>query len=105
MPATQVNVEYFFRLLYETIFGPRSPLDFTALSAFIADLWLWIIFIGYALSVAGLLVIVYATMRLFELRKREEEFYSTLIAGPEEAGDMLLKSRGMQPLFLLVPLL
>ncbi len=98
MPATQVNVEYFFRLLYETIFGPRSPLDYSALLAFAANLWLWIIFIGYALSVAGLLVIVYATMRLFELRKREEHFYNTLITGPEEATDMHPRWKHIQAL-------
>ncbi|MDP2655725.1 MAG: hypothetical protein Q8P17_04365 [bacterium] len=78
--ANQANVEYFFRLLYDLIYGTHASLNYDAFSAFVAHLWLWIIVIGYALSVFGLFVIVYCTVRLFELRKREEEFYSTVIA-------------------------
>lgn len=89
MPATpQANVEYFFRLLYDLIYGSHASLNYDAFASFVAHLWLWIIFIGYALSVIGLFVIVYATVRLFELRKREEEFYSTVIASPEKGGGM-----------------
>jgi len=88
--SPQANVEYFFRLLYDLIYGSHASLNYDAFTAFVAHLWLWIIFIGYALSVIGLFVIVYATVRLFELRKREEEFYSTVIASPETG-------RGMHP--------
>ncbi len=73
MPATQANVEYFFRLLYDLIYGAHASLNYDAFTAFVSQLWLWIIVIGYVLSVAGLFVIVYATVRLFELRKREDE--------------------------------
>ena len=79
----QLNVEYWFRLLYEcfrgTCYGPTGSVG---LSAFLAHLWLWIVGIGYALSVVGLFVIIYCMMRLFELRRREEEYYSTLITAP-----------------------
>ena len=77
MPSSQANVEYFFRLLYDLIYGTHASLNYDAFAAFVAHLWLWIIVIGYALSVIGLFIIVYCTVRLFELRKREEEFYST----------------------------
>ncbi len=80
-PGDQVNVEYFFRLLYNCFHG-GCHITTTGLSAFLANLWLWIIAIGYILSVIGLLVIVYCMVRLFELRKREEEFYTTLISTP-----------------------
>ena len=53
-----------------------------------AHVWLWIVIIGYILSVAGLFVIVYALVRLFELRKKEEKDYGTLILAPEAAGSM-----------------
>lgn len=76
MPSSQANVEYFFRLLYECFHGTCYG-SMAGFSSFVAHLWLWIIVIGYALSVFGLFVIVYCTVRLFELRKREEEFYST----------------------------
>jgi hypothetical protein len=85
MSANQLNVEYFFRLFYEcfhgTCYGSTGPVGF---SAFLAHLWLWIIVIGYALSIVGLFVIIYCTVRLFELRKREEEYYGTLLLAPDE---------------------
>lgn len=86
MPGQQINVEYFFRLLYEWIYGPHAVFNYAGFQAAIAHIWLWIIVIGYALSVIGLFVIVYATVRLFELRKREEAHYSTPIASPEATG-------------------
>lgn len=84
--GNQANVEYFFRLLYEWIFGPHAVFNYAAFQAAVAHVWLWIIIIGYALSVIGLFVIIYVTMQLFELRKRESEFYSTPITAPEAAG-------------------
>jgi len=88
MPATQANVEYFFRLLYNLLYGSHASLNYPAFTSFVAQLWLWIIVVGYALAVIGLFVIVYVTVRLFELRKREEEFYSTVITLPQTAGGM-----------------
>ncbi|MDP2651885.1 MAG: hypothetical protein Q8O94_01995, partial [bacterium] len=87
MQAEQLNVEYWFRLLYDCLHGGcyGSP-GFSGLSAFLAHLWLWIIVIGYALSVIGLFIIIYTTMRIFELRKREKEFYATLIPSPGTVG-------------------
>lgn len=78
MPSSQANVEYFFRLLYDCIYGTcYGSVGYAGFVAWLAHVWLWIIVIGYALSIFGLFVIVYCTIRLFELRKREEEFYST----------------------------
>jgi len=85
MQANQANVEYFFRLFYECLRGTCYG-SAAGFSAFLAHLWLWIIVVGYALSVIGLFVIVYATMRLFELRKREAKYYGTLILAPEVSG-------------------
>jgi len=86
MVATQINVEYFFRLLYELFYGAHAPANYSVFSAFAAHLWLWIIVIGYALSILGLFIIVYSTVRLFELRKREDAYYSTLLLAPETKG-------------------
>jgi len=80
----QVHIEYFFRFLYECLygacFGSTGAVKF---SASLAHLWLLIIIVGYALSVIGLFIIVYCMVRLFELRKREEEYYRTLIPAPD----------------------
>lgn len=78
--AVQANIEYFFRLIYECFHGGcYGPVNLSWLT----DVWLWIIVIGYALSVIALFVIVYCTIRLFELRKREEEYYGTLLLAPD----------------------
>ena len=83
----QANVEYWYRLLYECIRGTcYVSVPTTGVSAWLANLWLWIIIVGYALSLIGLFVIVYCTMRLFELREREEKFYSTVLVAPDAAG-------------------
>ena len=87
MPATQINVEYWFRLLYECLYGAcYGSVESAALSTWLAYLWFWIVIVGYALSILGLCVIVYTTMRLFNLRKHEERFYSTLLVSPESQG-------------------
>ncbi len=88
MPSSQANVEYWFRLLYDLIYGAHASLNYDAFTSFVAHLWIWIIIIGYALAVIGLFVIVYCTVRLFELRKREEEFYATPILAPEGKSGM-----------------
>ncbi|MBU6214570.1 hypothetical protein KGM48_01880 [Patescibacteria group bacterium] len=86
--AEQANVEYFFRLLYDCMHGGcyGSP-NLAPLLALLAQIWMWIIYIGYALSIIGLFMIIYSTVRIFELRKREEEYYGTVILAPDaEAG-------------------
>ena len=84
MQNQQINVEYFFRLLYDLFHGTQT--DTTVISAFLARVWLWISVIGYGFSIFGFFIIIYATTKLFELRKREEEFYNTLLVTPEAAG-------------------
>lgn len=85
--GNQANVEYFFRLLYEWIFGPHAVFNYAGLQATVAHIWLWIIYIGYIIAVLSLIVIIYLTIQLFELRKREDVFYSTPITPPETSGD------------------
>jgi hypothetical protein len=88
MGPEQANVEYWFRLLYNCIYGAcyGSP-GITGLEAWLAHLWLWITVIGYILAVIGLIVIVYCIVRLYELREREAEYYSTpLIPAGAEGG-------------------
>lgn len=86
MTGNQLNVEYWFRLIYDCFHGTcYSSSGPVGLSAWLAHLWIWITVIGYVLSVAGLFIIMYTIVRLFELRKREEKYYNTLILAPETA--------------------
>ena len=90
MPSSQANVEYWFRLLYECLHGGcyGGSVNTAQFSAWLAHLWLWVVIVGYILAVIALIVIIYCTMRLFELRKREEEYYGTLLLAPETEGGM-----------------
>src|SRR3954466_15903770 len=78
---TGANVEYFFRLLYDLLFGGIH--GGATLAATAASWWVWITLIGYLLTLIGFSVIVYTTVRLFELRHKEEEQLGTLILSPE----------------------
>lgn len=82
----QANVEYWFRLLYECFHGAcggGGSVDTSQLTAFISHLWLWIIFVGYIIAILALIIIIYCIIRLFELRKREEEHYGRLLIAPD----------------------
>ncbi|OGG67809.1 hypothetical protein A3E65_02825 [Candidatus Kaiserbacteria bacterium RIFCSPHIGHO2_12_FULL_56_13] len=81
---TGLNLEYWFRLIYECVTG--GCYGVASLSVWLAELWQWIIIVGYAIIVLGLLFIVYAMMRIYDLRKREEEQLGELIVAPEAGG-------------------
>ena len=83
MTERQLNIEYLFRKLYELFFGPQGAVNYSQFSAFLAQVWLVIIYVGYALSIISLFVIVYCMVRLFELRAREDAYYGTLLFAPE----------------------
>lgn len=55
-------------------------------TAWVAHVWVWITIVGYLASVIGLFIIIYCMVRLFDLRRREEEFYKTLILAPDVTG-------------------
>lgn len=65
------------------LFGASSGSSLATLERFAAHIWLAVVVLGYLVSLAGFVLIVYILMRLFDLRKREEEHYETLIGAPE----------------------
>jgi hypothetical protein len=90
LPETQqLNVEWLFLTIYNLLFRGGATIDWSAFTNWVAGIWFWIVIIGYTLSVLALGVIVYITMRIFDLRHREEHFYTTLIEDPNarEAGN------------------
>ena len=89
-----LNIEYFFRLLYDllhgsgaatgTVVAPSGGGFFSGLSGglasfllFLSHLWLFITVLAYLLSLFLIGVLVYSTMRLFQVRKEEEPKYAT----------------------------
>ncbi len=87
MDSQQLNIEYFFRLLYAIFSGTTADLNLTTLQIFLAKAWVIVMIVGYGSSLIGFALIIFITMRLFELRKREEEYYSTLIVAPATTGE------------------
>jgi hypothetical protein len=86
LPETQqLNIEWLFLVLYTFLFGGETAIHYDALAALMAELWIWIIVIGYIFAACSLIMIIYLTLRIFELREREEEFYTTLITDPNAA--------------------
>lgn len=83
MPSLE-NVFVFFYAL--THGGATSGTGYSGFQASMAHLWFWIVIVGYILSIVGFFAIIYIYMRLFELRKREEHYYSTLINPQETVG-------------------
>ena len=83
MEASQVGLGSLFTNFF-LLFGV-SGVGLAGLAQFASHLWLAVIIIGYFVSLVGIIVVVYALMRLFELRQREEEYYGTVLAAPEAA--------------------
>jgi hypothetical protein len=56
------------------------------IAGYLTNTWLWITWIGYIVTVLGLVVVVYTMIRLYDLRKREKEQLEELIISPETEG-------------------
>ncbi|MBU6321369.1 MAG: hypothetical protein KGI78_01875 [Patescibacteria group bacterium] len=67
------------------VFGLAAGPSFAALERLAANVWLWIVVAGYAISFAGMTLLVYIMMRLYDLRQREKAYYETLIGAPVAA--------------------
>ena len=79
-PVHFLNVEYFFRLLYDLFHGSGgSTASFSAsgLLSFLSGLWLFFTVLAYLFSLAAIGVLVYATIRYYQVRKEEEPKYAT----------------------------
>ena len=80
-PIHFLNVAYFFRLLYETVFGVSGG-DYTVL---LHQTWAILSTVAYAVSFVGLGVLIYSTMRIFETAKKDEDMYTTVAPDVEDA--------------------
>ncbi len=80
---TGLNIEYWFRLIYECFTGKCVPGVGGDYLSLLVTLWLWITWIGYIIVVLGLVGVIYMVLRIHDLRKREEEQLGELIVSPE----------------------
>ena len=79
-----LNLEYWFRQIYELFFGAGVHVSTAGLSSWFSWLWIWVNVIGYAVALAAIALITYCVVRLFELREREKAMYGPL---PQPADD------------------
>ncbi len=79
-----INIEYLFRLLYEAVTGARAP---SGAAPFFISVWEVITIISYLLSLIALFFLIYALMRLYEVRRREKVIYGPL---PTPVGEQKL---------------
>ena len=82
MEPAPVTLSSFFANFF-AFFGLSGSGTTSSLGHLATTAWLAVIVIGYLASLAGLAVIIWALMRLFDLRKREDEFYGALLVAPE----------------------
>lgn len=89
-PVHFLNLEYFFRLLYDLFHGggggavKSGGLGFGGLLTFFSHLWLVITVLAYLFTLAVIGVLVYSTMRLFQVRREEEPRYATVAVDAED---------------------
>jgi hypothetical protein len=84
-----INIEYFFELIYQTIF--RTGVVHADYSALAASTWLIITGIAYVATLGAIGALVYFTVRLQQLEEEDEQQYGSI--EPEEAKKLVEHSR------------
>ena len=86
-PIHFINVEYFFRLLYDLIFGTKSVSvqvgGVSGLVTLAGQVWFWVSILAWIVSFAALWALIYYTMRLWQVEEEESEKYKTVAAAQE----------------------
>ncbi len=69
-PIHFLNLEYFFRVIYDLLIGARPTGDW---GPWLTHLWQSVTELAYVLTVVGLAAFVYFTYLLYNIRQKEEE--------------------------------
>ncbi len=82
-PIHFLNLEYFFRLLYEAMFrggdfeGTVSG-GAVQIGPFLSSIWNLATVLGFVLSLLFLMFLVFATVRIYQIRHQEEHLYEDI---------------------------
>ena len=79
-----LNVEYFFRLLYELISNPGGFSLQTNLLQLASQVWLIVTALSVIVTIGLLAVFVHSTIRFHQVRREEEADYATVHAAHAE---------------------
>lgn len=90
-----LNVEYFFRLLYEWLSGLSGgegiSIGVIQLGPILSAIWNVVTVTGFLISLLCLMFLVFATVRIYQIRKEEEHRYEDIEF--EEADHQVDRSR------------
>lgn len=83
MPAQQgpihfLNVEYFFRILYEMFLGARGPSFQMDLMSLLTQFWIFVTAVSFLVSAGILAVFIYSTIRYRQVIAEEEPLYAVI---------------------------
>lgn len=74
-----LNLEYFFRLLYELLNGGTGAgFDLSALVRLASSIWVLVTVLAIGISIAALWYLIMATTRLYQIRHEEHDRYTTV---------------------------
>jgi hypothetical protein len=96
-PINFLNVAYFFRLIYDAIFGIHggggggAALNTNWLEMFLSNLWFAFAVLSYLVTLACIGVLVYYSIRLYQIREIENAKIATIT--PEVAHQQVEHSR------------
>ena len=65
-----LNLSYFFRILYNTVFGTGSvEVGISGFLDFLSQLWVVVTLLAILASLFAIFVLIYSTMRIFQIRQ------------------------------------
>lgn len=74
-----LNVSYFFRIIYETVFGGGTVEGgISGFLEFLSHLWILVTILAVLLALFAIFILVYATTRIFQIRQEEAPRYATI---------------------------
>ena len=96
-PIHFLNVEYFFRLIYEALLrghiesGATINVNAIQFGPILSAVWNVVTILGFVVSLLALMVLVFATVRIYQIRRAEEHLYEDIEF--EEADRQVDRSR------------
>ncbi len=77
-PVHFLNIDYLFRIIYETVLGVRAPGVQLDLWALLAQFWLIVSSISFLVSAGLLAIFIYAMLRYKQVIAEDEPKYATI---------------------------
>jgi len=82
-PIHFLNLEYFFRLIYESLFNAELAeggisVGIIQLGPLLSSIWNIITVLAFVVSLLCLMFLVFATVRIYQIRKAEEHLYEDI---------------------------